>query len=106
MSRSFPPYRMGMRPVYRWPTRQSVGPGNSLAAGAPPIAPDGSAPAVGVAADIRAEVLSPRRPIVATLTVFEGQAVFHAVLPSPDNRILLFRLADGSRWVVPQEILP
>jgi hypothetical protein len=43
---------------------------------------------------------------VATLTVFEGQAVFRAVLPSPDNRILLFRLADGSRSVIPQEILP
>ncbi|NKJ02384.1 hypothetical protein FHW92_004491 [Novosphingobium sp. SG707] len=103
---SFPPYRMGMQPVYRWPTRQTVGPGNSPAAGAAPIAPDGSAPAVGVAAVIRAGFLSPRRPIVATLTVFEGQAVFHAILPPPDNRILLLRLANGSRQVVPQEILP
>lgn len=106
MSRSFPPYRMGMQPVYRWPTRQTVGPGNSPAAGAAPIAPDGCAPAVGVAANLKAGVLSPPRPIVATLTVFEGQVVFHAVLPPPDNRTLLFRLTDGSRWVVPHEILP
>ncbi|MDR6709283.1 hypothetical protein J2X73_003672 [Novosphingobium sp. 1748] len=106
MSGSSFPYRTWMQPVYRWPTRQTVGSGNSPAAGAAPIAPDGSAPAVGVAANLRAGVLSPPCPIVATLTVFEGQAVFRAVLPAPDNRVLLFRLIDGSRCVVPQDILP
>lgn len=105
MSRSLPPCRMWMQPDYRWPTRQPVGPGNPPAAGAAPIAPDGCAPAVGVAAKLRAEVLSPHRPFVATLTVFEGQAAFRTALPAPDHRTLLFRLTKGSRSVTPQDIL-
>jgi hypothetical protein len=45
-------------------------------------------------------------PIVATLTVFDGQAVFRAELPGADECVLLFRLAHHSRSVVPTEILP
>lgn len=106
MSRSPSLYRMWMQPVDRWPTRQTVGSGNPPAAGAAPVAPDRRAPAVGVAVNPRAGVLSPPCPIMATLTVFEGQAAFRTILPAPDNRTLLFRLTDGSRSVIPQDILP
>ncbi|WP_370715970.1 hypothetical protein [Sphingomonas sp. IW22] len=43
---------------------------------------------------------------MATLTVFEGQAVFRAELPGPVPSTLLFRLRRGSRRIIPSEIRP
>ena len=44
--------------------------------------------------------------VAATLTVFEGQAVFRAERPLSDGGVLLFRLRRGSRGLVPDEIQP
>ncbi|WP_459666802.1 hypothetical protein [Novosphingobium sp. 11B] len=44
--------------------------------------------------------------VAATLTVFEGQAVFRAERPLSDGDVPLFRLPRGSRGVVPGEIQP
>ncbi|MFZ2997393.1 MULTISPECIES: hypothetical protein [Sphingobium] len=49
---------------------------------------------------------SPPHVVVATLTVFEGQAVFRAELPRPVPAILLFRLRRGSRRIIPSDIRP
>ncbi|WP_313231152.1 hypothetical protein [Sphingobium yanoikuyae] len=43
---------------------------------------------------------------MATLTVFEGQAVFRAELAAPVGEVLLFRLRCGSRLIIPSEIRP
>ncbi|WP_245892322.1 hypothetical protein [Novosphingobium guangzhouense] len=44
--------------------------------------------------------------VAATLTVFEGQAVFRAERPLTDGGVLLFRLRRGSRRLAPGEIQP
>ncbi|WP_285019065.1 hypothetical protein [Novosphingobium sp. fls2-241-R2A-195] len=44
--------------------------------------------------------------VAATLTVFEGQAVFRAERPLSDGDVPLFRLPRGSRGIVPGEIQP
>jgi hypothetical protein len=44
--------------------------------------------------------------VVATLTVFEGQAVFRAELADPVPAIFLFRLRRGSRQINPVEHRP
>ncbi|WP_256213337.1 hypothetical protein [Sphingobium sp. YR768] len=51
---------------------------------------------------------SPSSPhmVVATLTVFEGQAVFRAELAEPVPTVFLFRLRRGSRQIALSEIRP
>jgi len=44
--------------------------------------------------------------VVATLTVFEGQAVFRAELADPVPAIFLFRLRRGSRQIALRETRP
>lgn len=70
--------------------------------------PSDAGRAVGVATHPNDDAVPPSSPhvVVATLTVFEGQAVFRAKLPGPVPAILLFRLRRGSRRIVPSEIQP
>ncbi|MFZ2996333.1 hypothetical protein [Sphingobium sp.] len=44
--------------------------------------------------------------VVATLTVFEGQAVFRAERADPVSAIFLFRLRRGSRQIALRENRP
>lgn len=70
--------------------------------------PCGTGRTVGVAthADDHAAVPSSPHVVVATLTVFEGQAVFRAELADPVPAIFLFRLRRGSQQINPVEHRP
>ncbi|HEX7783949.1 MAG TPA: hypothetical protein VF509_14170 [Sphingobium sp.] len=59
-----------------------------------------------MAATTNDDAVSPSSPhvVVATLTVFKGQAVFRAELHRPVPSILLFRLRRGFRRIMPREI--
>lgn len=94
--------------ISRWPSRHPMEPGVSCAARAAPHSPCGAGRTVGVATTTNDDAVSPSSPhvVMATLTVFKGQAVFRAELPGLLPDILLFRLQRGSRRIIPSEIRP
>ena len=108
MSRSSHPDRIGSPGNSRWLARHSIAPGVPHAVRPASHPPCGAGRAVGVATDTDDNAGHPSSPqvVVATLTVFEGQAVFRATLPGPIPRTLLFRLRRGSRLIIPSEIRP
>lgn len=93
--------------ISRWPSRHPMEPGVPCAARPAPHSPRGAGRTVGVATT-NDDAVPPSSPhvVVATLAVFEGQAVFRAELPGPVPSTLLFRLRRGSRRVIPSEIRP
>ncbi|TKV43444.1 hypothetical protein A0U87_13290 [Sphingobium sp. MP9-4] len=93
--------------ISRWPSRHPMEPGGTRAARPVPHSPRGAGRTVGVATT-NDDAVPPSSPhvVVATLTVFEGQAVFRAELPGPVPSTLLFRLRRGSRRIIPSEIRP
>ncbi|PNU06022.1 hypothetical protein A8V01_13215 [Novosphingobium guangzhouense] len=109
MSRSPSDNRVKTPGISRWPARQPITPGVSIAARPAPFPPCGGGRAVGVALDTDdGQAVLPSSPsvVAATLTVFEGQAVFRAERPLTDGGVLLFRLRRGSRRLAPGEIQP
>ena len=103
------PDRMESPGNNRWLARHSIAPGLAHAVRPASHPPCGAGPAVGVAVNTDdGQAVRPSSPsvVVATLTVFEGQAVFRATLPGPIPRTLLFRLRRGSRLIIPSEIRP
>ncbi|QSR19442.1 hypothetical protein CA833_19950 [Novosphingobium sp. KA1] len=109
MSRSPSDNRVKTPGISRWPARQPITPGVSIAVRPAPFPPCGVGRAVGVAPNANdGQAVRPSSPsvVVATLTVFEGQAVFRAERSHSEGGVLLFRLCRGSRGVVPGEILP
>ncbi|MBF7013695.1 hypothetical protein HWN72_19340 [Novosphingobium sp. HR1a] len=100
---------MGPAGISRWLARQPIALLAALAVRPAPCSPSGGGRTVGVALNADDdEAACPSSPpvIVATLTVFEGQAVFRAEIPGPPHGVLLFRLRRGSRQVVPGGIRP
>lgn len=109
MSRSPSDNRVKTLGISRWPARQPLSPSVSIAVRPAPFPPCGVGRAVGVAFntdDGQAVLPSSPSVVAATLTVFEGQAVFRAERPLSDGDVPLFRLPRGSRGVVPGEIQP
>lgn len=109
MSRSPSDNRVKAPGISRWPARQPISPGVSITVRPAPFPPCGVGRAVGVAFDTDdGQAVRPSSPsvVLATLTVFEGQAVFRAERPLGDGGVLLFRLRRGSRGLVPDEIQP
>lgn len=93
----------------RWLARHSIAPGVPHAVRPASHPPCGAGRAVGVAVNTGdGQAVRPSSPsvVVATLTVFEGQAVFRAELAAPAGEVLLFRLRCGSRLIIPSEIRP
>ncbi len=109
MSRSPSDNRVKAPGISRWPARQPISPGVPIAVRPAPFPPSGVGRAVGVALDTDdGQTVRPSSPsvVVATLTVFEGQAVFRAERSHSEGGVLLFRLRRGSRGLVPGEIQP
>ena len=101
MNRSPFPIRMPSPGISRWSARHSTEPGGPHAVRPVSHPPCGTGRTVGVAthAEDHAAVPSSPHMVVATLTVFEGQAVFRAELADPVPAIFLFRLRRGSRQI-------
>lgn len=108
MSRSPFPIRMPSPGISRWSARHSTEPGVPHAVRPVSHPPCGTGRTVGVATDTDDHAAVPSSPhmVVATLTVFEGQAVFRAELADPVPAIFLFRLRRGSRQINPVEHRP
>lgn len=108
MNRSPFPIRMPSPGISRWSARHSTEPGVPHAVRPVSHPPCGTSRTVGVATDADDDAAVPSSPhvVVATLTVFEGQAVFRAELVEPVPAIFLFRLRRGSRQITPSENWP
>ena len=108
MSRSPFPIRMPSPGISRWSARHSNEPDVPHAVRLVSHPPCGTGRTVGVATDADDHAAAPSSPhmVVATLTVFEGQAVFRAELADPVPAVFLLRLRRGSRQINPVEHRP
>lgn len=90
------------------PARRAMEPKGARGAGAAPLPPRGVAPPVSAAATapVAARLCPPPPAIAAALTVFEGQAVFRAIVRGAPVRILLLRFQHGSRTVRSRQVVP
>jgi len=108
MSRSPYPIRMASHGISRWSARHSTEPGvpHAVRPVSHPSCGPGRTVGVVTDADDHAARPSSLHVVVATLTVFEGQAVFQAERAEPVPAIFLFRLRRGSRQITPSENWP
>ena len=108
MSRSPYPIRMAAPGISRWSARHSTKPGVPHAVRPVSHPPCDSGRTVGVATNADGHAASPSslHVVVATLTVFEGQAVFRAERAGLGPAIFLFWLRRGSRQITPRENWP
>jgi len=108
MSRSSFPIRMAAPGVSRWSARHSTRPGvpHAVRPVSHPSCDIGRSVGVATNADDHAASPSSLHVVVATPTVFEGQAVFQAERAEPVPTKFLFRLRCGSRQITPSENWP